>query len=201
MNATTQNDDVRIVSVDEAPWADVELVFGTRGDPSTCWCQYFKLQGADWRAASTSQCHDALESQRAHDDPPPGVIAYLGDEPAGWCAVEPRSKLPRLARSRVVATGTAESDFDDPSVWAVSCFVVRVGHRRRGVGSALLAGAVAQAERLGARVVEGYPVDTERSDASSAELFHGTLSQFLAAGFELIARPTESRAVVSRTVT
>src|SRR4051794_359745 len=128
---------VRIVPVTDAPWADVERVFGTRGDPSTCWCQFFKLAPSAWKTLTARACRDALEEQAqtagtgaAH---PPGVIAYLesderdptssGDgtsvsdegelaastasEPVGWCAVEPRSAYERL-RSAEVVKGSSE---------------------------------------------------------------------------------------------
>jgi GNAT superfamily N-acetyltransferase len=80
-------------------------------------------------------------------------------------------------------------------VWFVSCFVVRVGHRRQGIAAALLDGAVAHARRHGARAIEAFPVDTA-SGASSAELYHGPLPVFEAAGFRTVARPSERRAVV-----
>lgn len=185
---------VRIVSVDEASWADVEAVFGTRGDPSTCWCQFFKLRGAGWKEATRESCREALRVQVGAHTPPPGVIGYRGEEPVGWCAVEPRVNYPRLLASPVLAGST--EDAADESVWAITCFVVPVGHRRSGVAAALLAGAVEQADRLGARVIEGYPVDTAEAKLPAADLYHGTLSQFLRAGFELIARPSPHRAVV-----
>ncbi|TFV98767.1 GNAT family N-acetyltransferase [Leifsonia flava] len=213
---------VRIVPVTDAPWADVERVFGTRGDPAGCWCQFFKLPNAEWKTITPDDCRNLLEKQvqaagagKAH---PPGVIAYLepkagdragdtdhgqGDdsaaEPAGWCAVEPRTAYDRLRTAEVVK-GSAE-DEDDDSVWAITCFVVRVGHRRQGIGGELLRGAIEQATRLGARVIEGYPVDAAGGKKSSAELYHGTLSQFLAAGFEVTSRPSPSRAVVTLRVT
>lgn len=205
---------VRIVPVTDAPWADVERVFGTRGDPSTCWCQFFKLPNAAWKTITAPECRSALEEQvqtaqtgRAY---PPGVIAYLehdenndedssaeapAAEPVGWCAVEPRTAYGRLRTAEVVK-GSPE-DPDDQSVWAITCFVVRVGFRRKGIGGALLQGAVDQAGRLGARVIEGYPVDTAERKTSAAELYHGTLSQFLGAGFEITDRPSPSRAVVT----
>lgn len=191
-------DELRIVSVDEVPWEDVERVFGTRGDPATCWCQFFKRPGGDWNA-DVDGCRTDLAHQVAESDPPPGVIAYLGDEAVGWCAVEPRTNYSRLLASRVVEG--SDEPLDDASVWAVTCFVVRVGYRRRGVGAALLAGARDQAARLGARVIEGYPMDVAEiagsgRRVSSADLYHGTLSQFLAAGFEVVSRPSPRRAVV-----
>ena len=189
--------DVRVASVADVSWDDVRTVFGTRGDPSTCWCQYFKLPNAEWQAAEREgRCSGMLQQQVLENDPAPGVIAYLGDAPGGWCAVEPRPKYPRLRRAKVVTQGSRQ-DPDDASVWAVTCFVVRVGFRKRGIGGALLRGAVEQARALGARVIEGYPVDTAvRVGAPSAELYHGTVSLFEKAGFEVVSRPTNVRAVV-----
>lgn len=187
---------VRIVSVSDAPWADVERVFGTRGDPATCWCQFFKLSNEDWKNAEGSECKGALEQQVRAAAPPPGVIAYRDGEAVGWCAVEPRVNYGRLTRTRVVAGGSPES-LEDEEVWAVTCFVVRVGHRRLGIGGALLRGALEQARGAGARVVEGYPVDVAvRGKTSSADLYHGTLTQFRAAGFEEVARPSADRPVM-----
>jgi GNAT superfamily N-acetyltransferase len=96
-----------------------------------------------------------------------------------------------------VLRGTPADEFADPTVWSVTCFVVRVGHRRAGVARALLDGAVRLARDSGARVVEAYPVDVAaKRSTSSAELYHGPLSTFLAAGFHEVARPRPSRAVV-----
>ncbi|PPL19217.1 GNAT family N-acetyltransferase [Microterricola pindariensis] len=186
---------VRIVSVSDAPWDDVVRVFGTRGDPATCWCQFFKLSNADWKNAEGPECKVALERQVRDATPPPGIIAYRDDEPVGWCAVEPRVNYGRLTRTRAAA-GSPEAP-DDEGVWAVTCFVVRVGHRRLGIGGALLRGALEQAREAGARVVEGYPVDVAvRGKTSSADLYHGTLTQFQAAGFEEVARPSADRPVM-----
>jgi GNAT superfamily N-acetyltransferase len=192
MSTTT---DVTVHSIADVPWDDVRTVFGTRGDPSTCWCQYFKLSKAAFDAATREECADMLRHQVRENQPAPGVIAYLDGDPVGWCAVEPKTHYDRLRRS-TIARQSAE-DPDDAYDWAVTCFVVRVGIRKRGVGGALLRGAVEQACGLGARVVAGYPVDTSaREKAPSAELYHGTLSLFSSAGFEVVARPTRDRAVV-----
>jgi len=32
----------------------------------------------------------------------PGILAFDGDKPVGWCALAPRSNYPALARSRVM---------------------------------------------------------------------------------------------------
>ena len=187
--------DVRIVSVDQAPWADVEQVFGTRGDPSTCWCQFFKMTGAEFAKASRELCRPLLEHQVATLTPPPGVIAYLDDEPVGWCAVEPRPHYQRVIGSVHVEKAGA-LPLDDEAIWAVTCFVVRVGFRRRGIGGALLAGAVDAARSQGARQIEGYPTDTGGDRKSAADLYHGTVTLFTNAGFRLIAETAPHRALV-----
>ena len=193
MPATTAP--VTIISVADAPWHDVQTVFGTRGDPSSCWCQYFKMDNSEWKTASRETCEPLLRQQVRELDPAPGVLAYLDGEPVGWCAVEPRPAYRRLSRMRVLS-GSPE-DPDDASVWAVTCFVVRVGFRRRGIGTALLGGAIDHARRGGARVVEGYPVDpAERQKVSSAELYHGSVSLFAANGFREVSRPTPDRPVM-----
>lgn len=210
MAASLETAELRVVPVADAPWDDVRTVFGTRGDPSTCWCQFFKVDAAAWKAKDHASAFErALCEQvdRARElaasgerTTGPGVIAYLGSDsegwqPVGWAAVEARTAYPRILAGRMMP-GSAEADAADNRVWAVSCFVVRVGFRRRGVAAALLAGAVDEARRGGARVVEAYPVDTKGEKVSSADLYHGPLSAFTAAGFEITGRPAEGRAVV-----
>jgi GNAT superfamily N-acetyltransferase len=169
-------------------------VFGSRGDPARCWCQWF-FTGVEVSRTAADANRRALRTQVAQG-PPPGVVARLDGEPVGWAAVASRPGYPRLARSQVLR-GTPPGEFADASVWSVTCFVVRVGFRRAGVAGALLDGAVRFAGQSGARVVEAYPVDVSaKVSVSSAELYHGPLSTFLAAGFREVARPSPARPVV-----
>ncbi len=123
-----------------------------------------------------------------------GLLAYLDDNPAGWCAVEPRTAYPGLLRnSRVPWEGRAE-DKNDDGVWAVTCFVTRAGFRRRGIGRALVRAAVDFASERGARAIEGYPLTT--TNVISEELHVGTASMFAAAGFVEVSKPTLRRVVM-----
>ena len=123
-----------------------------------------------------------------------GLVAYAAGEPVGWCAVEPRSAYARLLRNnRVPWDGRSEDKLDD-SVWAVTCFVIRKGFRRRGVGSALAREAADFARDRGARAVEGYAMTT--SAALIGELHVGTRGMFAAAGFVEVSRPSVRRAVM-----
>ncbi|MBX3193879.1 MAG: GNAT family N-acetyltransferase [Microbacteriaceae bacterium] len=188
---------VRVVPVVDAPWDDVRTVFGTRGDPARCWCQYFKVTAATWKAQDIAGFErglcDQVDAARTSHGAGPGLLAYEGDDPVGWVAIEPRPAYPRILSSRMAEHSAEPADAED--VWFVSCFVVRVGHRRKGIAGALLAGAVEHARANGARVVEAFPVQA-LPGTSSADLYHGPLSAFEAAGFEVVARPAEARAVV-----
>jgi GNAT superfamily N-acetyltransferase len=176
-------------------WDDVVTVIGTKGDPARCWCQFFRLGGQAAAAATPASSRTALRRQVVDDPLPPGVVAYSDGTPVGWCAVAPRASYERLAHS-VITKGFADED----GLWAVTCFVVRVGYRRQGVGAALLDGAIALAATQGARTVEAYPVDVAVKKASSAELYHGSLSLFARAGFVELGRPRPHRPVVRRTL-
>jgi len=191
--------ELRIVPAQDAPFADVEAVFGTRGDPAHCWCQWYKIPGSDWRSVGDDALRDRLATQLEAEGAGPGLLAYDGDTPVGWCAVEPRPNLIRLPRSRIIAGGTPDPDFDDPAIWSVTCFVVPRPHRKRGVGRALAEAAVEYARAQGARLLEAYAVDpTARSGAPAAELFPGTVTMFENAGFTEVARPKADRAIMQR---
>ncbi|GAB2458340.1 GNAT family N-acetyltransferase [Xylanimonas ulmi] len=187
---------MQVLPAHEAPWDDVVTVFGTRGDAAHCWCQWWKLSSAEYRAASDAERCEALRVQASSSATSPGVLAYRDGVPVGWCGVEPRPRLGRVARSRTLAATLAGQDLADDGVWAVSCFVVPREHRGTGITRALLGGAVEVARAGGAHVVEAYPVDTQGRRVASASLFHGPLSLFADAGFEVVAWQRPGRPVV-----
>ncbi|SKB95287.1 hypothetical protein SAMN05660473_03230 [Arthrobacter sp. 49Tsu3.1M3] len=66
------------------------------------------------------------------------------------------------------------------------------------MAGALLAAAVEHAVAHSAAVVEGYPVHpAQRPKAGPADLYHGTLGLFLAAGFTVVTGGVVSGAAVS----
>ncbi|MFI5587618.1 GNAT family N-acetyltransferase [Amycolatopsis sp. NPDC051758] len=187
-----------VVPVDQASWADLQAIFGDRGDPARCRCQYFKETPAQWRSGTADERAERFREQTAEHAT--GLVAFLDGEPAGWCAVEPRTAYRRLLRSRLVWAGRDE-DREDDGVWSVTCFVVRTGFRRRGVSAVLAKAAVDFARERGARAIEGYPmlVEPGQQVAWPGELFVGTTGTFAAAGFEEVSRPTARRVVMRLT--
>lgn len=157
------DDQLAIVPADEASWHDLQTIFGTTDYPSMCQCQRFKITGSQWGSVPLAERAERLREQtgcgNAGAPSTSGLVAYLDDEPVGWCAIEPRTFYPRLLRARVPWTGRQEDRTDD-SVWAVTCFVTRKGFRLRGITYALARATIGFARDRGARAVEGYPMIT-----------------------------------------
>jgi len=169
-------------------WPDLEALFGRNGACGGCWCQFWKQSNAEYRAGKGGPNHAALR-RSVKGGAVPGLLAYAGDQPVGWVAVEPRSRYRRLAISRNLPV------VDERPTWSVPCFFVARGWRGRGVASRLLSAAVAHARAHGAPAVEGYPVDSDRPLAG-AWLYPGAFSTFVKAGFAEAARRARTRPVM-----
>jgi GNAT superfamily N-acetyltransferase len=198
--AYTSISKVTVVPANEARWDDLQAVFGTRGDPARCQCQWYKTPSCDWRSLPVEERSHRLREQTDCDHPESdttsGLVAYLDGQPVGWCAVEPRTEYPHLRSTQVPWRGRSE-DKADTTVWAVTCFVTRAGFRRRGVTGALARAAADFARQRGARALEGYPMVTHPDrEISWGELHVGSRSIFAAAGFSEVSHPTTRRVVM-----
>jgi len=199
--------DVRIHPITPERFDDLADLFGTRGDPSWCWCQFFLTTGRSY-TASAEHNRAALHDQIRSASRTVGLIAYAAGESSahgrgtavGWVQLGPRPTFPRITGNREMrrVVDALDDDLDDESVWAVTCFVVKVGHRRQGIGRALLSAAVEEARRNGATAVVGHPVDVNARNGrvGGSDLYHGAASTFEAAGFETVGRTGASRPVM-----
>jgi hypothetical protein len=190
---------ISVVPANEVSWEDLRMVFGTRGEAARCQCQRYKLLPresfasfpAEERAHRLRQQTDCGHPESGETS---GLVAYLNGEPVGWCAVEPRPAYAGLLRSYRVPWEGRTEDKNDDSVWAVTCFLTRVGFRKRGVSRALATAAVDFARARCARAIEGYPITTK--EVIVEELHVGTEGVFADAGFVGVNRPTLRRAVM-----
>jgi GNAT superfamily N-acetyltransferase len=190
---------ISVVPANEASWADLQTVFGTRGAASRCQCQRYKLRRRESFASfPTEERAQRLREQTDCGYPESGttsgLVAYLDAEPVGWCAVEPRTAYEGLLRNNRVPWADRAEDKTDDGVWAVTCFVTRVGFRKEGVSRALACAAVDFARERGARALEGYPMST--TNALLEELHVGTEGVFVGAGLVEVSRPTPRRVVM-----
>ena len=181
--------EVRIEPATADRWNDVLAVFGTKGDPSRCWCAYLLRPKVDYQDRDGNREH--LREVVAGPTPP-GLLAYSAGMPVGWVAAAPRSLFgPRIERSPALRPLPY-----DGTVWSVLCFVVPRPHRQRGVAHALLAGAVDRARSTGAAAIEGVPRDdTTGKRWPDPVAYTGTASMFLQAGFTEVDRRRDDRVV------
>lgn len=170
-------------------WSDLVALFGARGACGGCWCMFWRRTGAEYSVGKGERNRRALR-RLVQSDEPPGLIAWVDGEPAGWIALAPRSAYRRLERSRILKPVD-----DRPGVWSVPCFFVAREHRGRGLTVALLRAAVEHAARRGARILEGYPVEPAARQAD-VFVYTGLASAFRKAGFREAARRSPTRPVM-----
>jgi len=163
---------------------DVATMVGPkRPDADVCWCLSYRVPSKENQALRGPARGERVR-QLVREDPPPGVLAYDGDEVVGWAAVHPRADT-TFARNRKIP------HVDDLDVWSLWCVRVRPGHRGQGIAHELVDGAVAFARAQGAPAVEGYPVDNDGARVDLTMAYVGTRRLFERAGFVKVA-DTES---------
>jgi GNAT superfamily N-acetyltransferase len=180
---------LKFLPVTRSRWPHLEQLFGERGACGGCWCMVWRLGRKDWEAGKRAGNKRALR-RIVESGERPGILAYDGRTPVGWCAVAPREAYPVLARSRVL------KPVDGQPVWSVSCLFVLKPHRRQGLSISLLKEAIAFAARSGARIVEGYPVQPTMEKTPDPFIWTGTPSAFLEAGFEEVLRRSKTRPIM-----
>jgi GNAT superfamily N-acetyltransferase len=178
-----QAGDMAIEVLPATVFADVEAMVGPkRPDANACWCLSYRLTSKE-HLALKGPARGAKVRELVAQDPPPGVIAYDGDDVVGWAGVHPRADTSFATNRRI-------PHVDDLDVWSVWCIRVRPGHRGEGISHHLLAGAVEFARDHGAPAIEGYPLDNKGAKIDLTMAYVGTMSLFEQAGFTKAADTT-----------
>jgi len=123
--------------------------------------------------------------------PPPGLLAYAGNNPIGWIALAPRSEYNRLEKSRILRP------VDERPTWSITCFYVARPFRKKGVTLMLLKAAAQYARQQGASLLEGYPIDTTGQEKlQDSSIYTGIMSAFIRAGFVEVERRSPTRPIM-----
>lgn len=170
-------------------WKDIELLFGERGACGGCWCMSWRLSSKDFNLHKGEGNKELLKGL-AEGNYEPGIIAYDGNKPVGWCAVAPRSVYKRLENSRVL------KPIDEKEVWSVTCFFIEKGYRRKGLSVLLLKEAIKFSKSKGAEIIEGYPSEPYDENIPPAFAWTGIPSAFIKAGFKEAARRSKTRPIM-----
>ena len=185
---------LRVVPLTPGRWKDFEKLFGPRGACAGCWCMEPRQTRSEWEQLKGEQNRRRMKRLVQRGKRPPGLLAYLGREPVGWISIEPREVFSKLARSRILAA------VDDKPVWSIVCFFVDRRYRRQGLSSALIEGAVEYARKKGARIIEGYPVEPKKKPMPPVFAYTGLAAAYRRARFKEVARRSETRPIMRRTV-
>lgn len=186
--ATSSPVAIRVEPLTPDNWPDLETLFGPKGACDGCWCMFYRQRYSVYSKQTSGQHHDGLKAivDSGHV---PGLIAYVDDQPAGWCAVGPREDFDHLEHSNALKR------LDDLPVWSMPCFYIDKNHRGKGIMHALLQAAISYAASQGATLIESYPAPGDKK-ISSAEAYKGLASLFSKAGFVEIKRVSTARVIM-----
>jgi GNAT superfamily N-acetyltransferase len=161
---------------------------------SPCYCRFFHFQGPvnEWLERCASRKEENRQELEAallsRSDDARGVVALSrpdGPERAaqlvGWMKVAPAAVMQK-AYERRLYKGLPCFAGPREGVFLIGCALVHPGFRRRGVATALVAGAVRLAPAWGARALEALPRQP-KEPVSDEELWTGPIGAFARSGF------------------
>lgn len=170
-------------------WPDFERLFGLRGAYGGCWCMWWRCKRADFSRNGNTGNRQAMKDI-VEGGEIPGLLAYHDNEPVGWVAVAPRQDYGPLNRSPVLKR------VDDQPVWSLVCLFVDAAWQGRGVGLALIEGAIAHVRAQGGRTVEAYPTVPRSQRLPEMHAFMGTPEMFSRLGFVEIKRASAAKMIM-----
>jgi GNAT superfamily N-acetyltransferase len=179
-----------IKPLDESTWAGfAELVEENNGIFGGCWCMGFH----DDDSRTDADANRERKLARVRAGTAHAALVFDGGACLGWAQFGSPAEVPRI-KNRAAYEKTATSVPD----WRIACCFVGKGHRRKGVATAALAGALELIAGLGGGSVEGYPESAGAVPAGF--LFNGALSTYEQLGFVRDRQIGKHRWVVRTTV-
>lgn len=83
-------------------WPALEALFGKSGASNGCWCMYWRI-GPEYHKRPREKNKRALR-RIVNQGPPPGLLAFDGEQPVGWCQLTPREDLSWLNRKQALVS-------------------------------------------------------------------------------------------------
>lgn len=175
-------------------WHDVERLFGKHGACEGCWCIHWRVRNKDFKkrsnAVNRAEFKEIVEEERK-----PGLLAYVEDQPVGWCSIAAREEFSeRIDHSYVL------KPVDNKPVWSILCFYVHEDYRNRGIAKKLLKAAIEFASAHGAKTLEAFPKDST-GKASDADVYTGTVKLFHEFNFIEVHRRHPKRPIMRYEIT
>jgi len=157
-------------------WKDLRKLFSKGHEFSGCWCMYWRIKRSEFSKQYGEKNKKALR-RVIQSGQVPGILAYLGNEPIGWCSIAPRDTFPVLDRSPTLKR------IDDKSVWSIVCFFIAKEYRNHGYSKALIKAGLNYAKSNGAQIIEAYPLKSTKPRVQSYQSYMGFHKTFKELGF------------------
>ena len=167
----------RLAPLDATTWpAFARLVDKHNGVWGGCWCTWFHTMAAE--KTRTYEGNRALKEHLVREGRAHAALVFQGDDAVGWCQYGSPGELPNIYhRKEYLAGMVREPDY------RITCFFVDRDHRREGLASLALAGALDLISQAGGGLVEAYPQDAPATKASGSLLYSCTRGMFERSGF------------------
>jgi GNAT superfamily N-acetyltransferase len=164
-----------VKALTESTWdAFAALVERHNGIFGGCWCMGFHPEGVG--KETTPALNRARKLERVRDGTAHAALVFSGDDCVGWCQFGAPAEVPRIKNRAAYERGRTSLP-----EWRIACCYVGTRHRRQGVATAALAGAIDLIAASGGGTVEGYPEDA--GSVPAGFLYHGALSTYEKLGF------------------
>jgi GNAT superfamily N-acetyltransferase len=173
----------------KSQWKDILKLFGDRGACGGCWCMSWRLKSSEFEK-NKGEGNKRAFKKLVDKGEELGIVAYLNDEPIGWCAVAPRQKYLKLENSRVLKR------IDNEPVWSVTCLFISKQFRRKGVSVAILKAVLDHCKKKKVKIIEAYPVIPYNKKMPEAFAWTGIYSAYLKVGFKDMPRLSPSRPIM-----
>ena len=160
--------------LEELTWpAFAALVQANNGIFGGCWCIGFHPEGVG--KGATAELNRDRKLARVRAGTAHAALVFLGGDCLGWCQFGTPGELPRIKSRAAYEKGQTA-----PPDWRIACCYAGKGHRRQGVATAALAGALDLIAALGGGTVEGYPENA--GSVPAGFLYNGALFDLREAG-------------------
>ena len=177
-----------IKALDESSWdAFARLVEANNGVFGGCWCMGFHPDDSREPALNRERKLARVQAGTAH-----AALVFDGDDCLGWCQFGAPDEVPKIKNR--AAYEKSLTTFPD---WRIACNFAGKGHRRQGVATAALAGAL---DHRTSRRRQGRGLSRAAGSVPAGFLFDGALSTYETLGFVRDRKIGKHRWVVTKVV-
>lgn len=182
---------IHIENVSEKNWNSLVKLFNGSQECSECWCMNHRSSPQSCPSGDLAKVAllGEIRAGRAF-----GLIAFLNNTPAGWCAIDPVRT--QIGHDYYLQTENARSS----DAWMIHCLYVDPVHRGAGVSKELIKSAISFSKSQGAPDLLAFPIPEDSIDKFPKDIaeFSGRFSTFNKLGFEPKERLDDFYQVVSK---